>query len=106
MGISSPTVQSAYGSQLSALASQGKAEEARQLEQTKQAGALQRQQAKSAVDYQIAALEARSRALQKTGGAGNPEKDQIDLQLKRAQLEKANLELDGMRDTVDSTGGK
>ena len=106
MGISSPTVQSAYGSQLSALASQGKAEEARQLEQLKQSSALERQQAKSAVDYQIAALEARSRALQKTGGAGNPEKDQIDLQLKRTQLEKANLELDGMRDTVDSTGGK
>ena len=105
-GISSPTVQSAYGAQLGALASQGKDEEARQFEQLKQSAALQRQREKSAVDYQIAALEARSRAVQKTGGAGNPEMDQMGLQLKRLQLEKANLELDGMRDTVDSTGGK
>ena len=77
-----------------------------QLKQMDYANSLDKIKLTKALDYQIAALEARSRALQKTGGAGNPEKDQIDLQLKRAQLEKANLELDGMRDTVDSTGGK
>ena len=101
-----PLPQSMVDAGRTALASQGKVAADMQLEQLKQSSALERQRAKSAVDYQIAALEARSRALQKTGGAGNPEKDQIDLQLKRTQLEKANLELDGMRDTVDSTGGK
>ena len=77
-----------------------------QSKQMDYANSLDKIKLTKALDYQIAALEARSRALQKTGGAGNPEKDQIDLQLKRTQLEKANLELDGMRDTVDSTGGK
>ena len=77
-----------------------------QSKQMDYANSLDKIKLTKALDYQIAALEARSRAVQKTGGAGNPEKDQIGLQLKRLQLEKANLELDGMRDTVDSTGGK
>ena len=101
-----PLPQSMVDAGRTALASQGKVAADMRLEQVKQSGALQRQQAKSAVDYQIAALEARSRALQKTGGAGNPEIDQINLQLKQLQLKKANMELNDTLDTVDSTGGK
>ena len=77
-----------------------------QSKQMDYANSLDKIKLTKALDYQIAALEARSRAVQKTGGAGNPEKDQIDLQLKRLKLKQETLKFEDTRDTVDSTGGK
>ena len=77
-----------------------------QSKQMDYANSLDKIKLTKALDYQIAALEARSRAVQKTGGAGNPEKDQIDLLLKQLKLEQEKLKFEGMLDTVDSTGGK
>ena len=101
-----PFPQGMVDTERAALASQGKVAADMQQEQLKQSYALQREQLKGAINYQIAALEARSRAAQRAVGAGSPETAQIELELKKARLAKENLELDAMRDTADSTGGK
>ena len=101
-----PLSQSMVDAGRTAVAEQGKVAADMQKEQLKQSYALQREQLKGAINYQIAALEARSRAVQRAGGAGSPETAQIELELKKARLAKENLELDAMRDTTDSTGGK
>ena len=105
-GLGSPTA-GAYGAQVTAAQSaQAKQLGEAQQKATDQQYALEKIKLAKSIDYQIAAMEARLRALTKAGGANNPEKDQIELQLKKLDLEKKNLELEGMRDTADSTGGK